>query len=739
MKISLNWLNEFVNLGGIDIRDIVSRFSLTTAEIEGYEIKKPKLDAVVVEILTCEKVATSNKLSKLTITDGKKKYQVACAAPNVRVGLKTAWANVGTKVLAGIESTGMCLGADELGMSNLHESIIELDSSAKVGAPIAEALPFICDTIIEIDNKSITNRPDLWGHYGIARELACIFDRELKPLKKTSLTDIALLPEVPVKIESDLCQSFGAVKVKNITRKVTPLEMQARLFYLDINPHGFLVDLSNYIMLEVGQPNHAYDGASSVRLSASKGLRDGEVFTTLKGQVIKADMAEEMLFIKNNGSAVALAGIMGGQESGINADTIDAVFEFATFDSGSTRKTAAGLGIRTDASARFEKSLDTNLNLLAAERMVYLLNKYDKKASPASKWSYKTTRETKPIALRVDTAYVEKFCGVKFIWKDIIKKLTALGFEPTMVFPSADALDVVVPTWRATKDVTMQADIIEEIVRTYGYDKIVPMPPRVDVEPIAQPVKKVLVNRLKDALANVHGLQEVHTYIWSDTPSKLKVINSCIKGCDYVREALGPSLLSIIAKNGQARIFEIGQVVSNGKDEHRHLGICVPSYAELASILRALFGAKFKIGEFAGVAGFHPKNNATVLVDGKAVGCIGVAVDKDVAIAEINIDGLDPTRVNGGGKTFAAPSKYQKNHLDFTFEYDGVYGDIESAFDKFKHPLNMGFRLKDVYNKSYTLEFTVGSYEKTLTAEDINDIWSKIIEFGRKNGLTLKQ
>ena len=732
MKISLNWLNEFVDLNGIDIKDIVSRFSLTTAEIEGYETKGANIKAVVAEVKTCERIEGSKKLSKLTVFDGKTTYPIVCGAPNVRAGIKVALdTSVGKAVLAGVESHGMCLSGKELGISNDHDGIIELDSRAKTGDSIIKALPFVKDIIIEIDNKSITNRPDLWGHYGIARELAVIFNRALKPLETADIDKYAGLPAIDIKIESDKCHSYSAIRIENITRKASPVEMQTRLFYLDINSHGFLVDLSNYLMLELGQPNHAFDAARIGKISI--GHLDKGSFTTLKDQEVA--ITKDMLFIKSDGKAVGLAGIIGGKNSEINANTNATVFEFATFDSACIRKTSTAIGLRTDSSTRFEKSLDTNLNKRTAERMVHLLSIYDKAAVVKSRFTSVANKETTPIKLEICQAYTEKFCGIKLDWISVTMKLAGLGFAPKL---SDGKLMVTVPTWRATKDVTLPVDVIEEIIRTHGYDKIVPMPPRVNVHPVIQLPHMKLVNHLKDMLSKTYACQEVHTYLWSETPSDLRVVNSFVKGCDYIRESLCAPILSVLEKNkashSNIRIFEIGKVVVKGK-EQRHLGICIPSYTELAQILRELFGAKFKITS-TGTGIIHPKNNAVVIIGGKEVGQIGVIAGENAAVAEINLDALEGFEREA---IFKQPSRFQKNNLDFTFETDKLYGDVQAVFEKFTHPLNMGFRLKDVFKNKYTLQFTVGSFEKTLTAEDINDIWGKIIKHGEKNGLTFKQ
>ena len=742
MKVSLNWLNEFVDLSGIDIKEIVAKLSLASAEIEGYEIKKPEIDCVVAEVKTCEKKEGTH-LSILSVFDGKKNYRVICGAPNIRAGLLVAFANkLPAKVISGVESQGMCMSAKELGISNDHTGIMELpnDARAFIGKSITEYMPYICDTIIEIDNKTITNRPDMWGHYGIARELAVIFDRKLKPLNTVDLKKYDTMPKYPVAIESDACNAYAVVRVNNITRKTAPLEMQTRLYYLGFNPHGFLVDLSNYIMLETAQPNHTFDAGRVAKISV--GNLDGGSFTTLLDQKVKID--KSMLFIKSNGTPVALAGLIGGKDSEITENTTDTVIEFANFDSATVRKTAIKIGIRTDSSARFEKTLDTNFMEVGAGRMLYLITKLDKSAVVASAYSRAVKNETKTIPLSVDKNYAEKFCGVKFNWANVTKCLTGLGFSPRAV---GDKIAVTVPSWRASKDVTCNADVIEEIIRTHGYDKITPVPPRVDIKPVPSVARKTLFNKISDALANVYACGEVHTYLWSDTPSALRVVNSAVGGCEYIRESLAPTLIKIYEKNKlnveNVRIFEIGSVVA-GVKEQKHLCVLMPSYTELAQVIREMFGAKFVIGAIRHRDYAHPKNNASITIHNKPVGCIAQVIGHDIAVAEIVLDliiGENIAGSVGGTKIFDTPSKYQKNKLDFTFEHSGslCYGDVEAIFDKFRHPLNMGYKLKDVFENRYTLQFTVGSFDKTLTSDDINDIWSKIIAFGRQNGLTLRE
>ena len=232
MYISLNWIKEYVDLEGIPTSELTRRFGLSTAEIEGVEEKGTEIENVVVaEILTCEKHPNSDHLHILTVNDGSgSPVQVVCGAPNVRVGLKTYFARCGGSVpgmkikpckLAGVDSFGMCCGGHELGIESDESGIVELDDSYPIGKDIAEILP-IRDTIIEVDNKSLTNRPDLWGHYGIAREFATIFKKDLKPIEKEDLTKYNNLPALNIKVETKNCYRYCGLTVKNVINKTSP-------------------------------------------------------------------------------------------------------------------------------------------------------------------------------------------------------------------------------------------------------------------------------------------------------------------------------------------------------------------------------------------------------------------------------------------------------------------------------------------------------------------------------------
>ena len=270
MFLSMNWISEFVDLSGLDKLSLISRFSLSTAEVENeIYFKGSDISGIVVaEIVSIEDHPESNKLHLLKVNIGEDELvDVVCGAPNVRVGMKTAFAKVGAKIgeiditprkLAGYTSNGMCCSEKEIGISDDNSGIMDITEDVALGTDIKDVYQ-IEDIIFEVDNKSVTNRPDLWGHYGIAREFAALAGRPLKELDVIDLSQYASLPKVDLKIEDPLCQRYSCLQFENISKNVSPVNMRIRLFYCGMRAINLLADLTNYLMLEMGQPMHAFD------------------------------------------------------------------------------------------------------------------------------------------------------------------------------------------------------------------------------------------------------------------------------------------------------------------------------------------------------------------------------------------------------------------------------------------------------------------------------------------------
>lgn len=767
MKVSVNWLKDYVNLDGITAQEIAAKLTQITCEVEEVvELGRGLASVVVGKILTCENHPQSDHLHLLSVDIGKKQpLQIVCGAPNARAGLTVAVATVGTTMpngmqierakIRGVESFGMCCSYAELGYKDEDAGIIELPASTKIGEQITTVLPGLVDEIIDIDNKSITNRPDLWGHYGIARELAVIFDRPLKKIDTSIVQTYDSLPKLDIKIENDKCLSYGAIKVQNIGAVVSPDIMQNRLYKLGHHSHGFLVDITNYVMFAFGNPIHAFDATKVGKISIGN-IKAGEKFVTLKDNEITA--TPEMLFIKSNGQPVALAGVMGGKNSEITPDTKDTVFEVATFDAANVRRTSVAVGIRSDASMRYEKALDPETNWLAVAEILRLVKKYAPHAQVVSAFTRVTSVAANKPAQKivVSKQKLESVTGVSFagLYDVIGKKLKGLGFQPQI---TKDQITVTVPSYRRWKDITTPADVIEEIVRNYGYQNIQPVAPLVAIAPITANKYALAKDALKDSLALKFGFSEVHTNIWYDAKavktmglavqSYATVANPFNKDDDKIRSEMLTSMLTVALANKlqpNVRVFEIGRVLNKDGVEEEHLaGVCIGyGYKEVSEMLTEIFAnlginLGYKIKALS-LPTLHPVNNAQVLYGKKAVGLIGIIHPKVLENAvgfAVNLSAIDFTAV----AECKAPvlSKFPKTELDFTFVWHGTYAELDAIFAKYQNKLVTKRRLSAVYGNKFTLTFTVSSTEKTLDKEEIGKIHQEIVDFAAQNSVHL--
>lgn len=767
MKISVDWLKEYVDLKGISAREIAEKLTQITCEVEEVITLGQGLESVVVgKILTCDAHPQSDHLHLLTVDIGQEQpLNIVCGAPNARAGITVAVATVGTVMpdgmkivpakIRGCESFGMCCSYAELGYKAEDEGIIELPAKTKVGTPITKVLPGLQDEIIDIDNKSLTNRPDLWGHYGIARELSVIFDRQLKPIETKNVHEYDNLDKLNIKIENENCLSYGAIKVANLGDVVSPDVIQNRLYKLGHNSHGFLVDLTNYVMFAFGNPLHAFDAQKVDKISIGT-VAEGTQFTTLKDNEIAA--TKDMLFIKSNGQPIALAGVMGGKNSEITDSTKDMVLEVATFDASNIRRTSVAVGIRSDASMRYEKALDPELNWLAVAECLRLINEYAPQAEVKSAFTRVVSEKAQQPALEivVTKKMLNTYTGVDFSQLDgmLNKKLTALGFTPKI---DAEKIVVTVPSWRRWKDVTTPADIVEEIVRNYGYQNIKPVAPTVAIEPVPTEAVAQAKDTLKDLLAWKYAFSEVHTHIWYDAkalkqlkiqaPSYLTIANPFNKDDNQVRSSMLPSMLSIAAMNktqANIRVFEIGRVIEEDGVETEHLaGVAVGmDYKKVAEMLTALFAhvgtpVKYRLQQ-TNLNILHPKNQAQIMLGEKVIGVIGIVHPQVMANAvsfEVNLSAIDFNNV----PQVKAPilSKFPKTEFDFTFVWDKPYAELEAIWNRFSHPLVTKYCLSGVYENKFTLTFTVSSLEKTLDKAEINKIHQEILDFAAKNSVLL--
>ncbi|MBQ2694018.1 MAG: phenylalanine--tRNA ligase subunit beta [Clostridia bacterium] len=786
MFVSINWIKDYVDLDGLDIKKLIESFTLATAEVEDIIEKGADVQNVVVgEILSVENHPNSNKLHLLKVDAGEKVCNIVCGAPNVVVGQKVALALAGGRVcggeikvatVAGYESEGMCCSEKELGISDDHSGIMELDPSLKNGTNIKDIFP-IDDIIFEVDNKSLTNRPDLWGHYGIARELAALSGRELKPLEMGDLSYDGD-EKVDVKIgREDLVYRYSCIKMDNITKNKSPLDMRIRLYYCGMRGINLLADVTNYIMLEIGQPTHAFAGNSIDKIVVT--TPDEKIkFTTLDG--VERDIDEETLMICNGNTPVGIAGIMGGLESEIVEDTGSVVLESANFDGVSIRKSSSRLGHRTDASARYEKMLDPELTMDAVGRFVKLVKDIDSGARVASKITDEYVRKYPEITLSFDKKYVDRYTGIDISDEQINKTLTALGFA---VDYDNGEYTVKVPSWRATKDVTIKADIIEEITRIYGYDNFEITTTNSPLKPVPNDYARLEDAEAKDILVKKYGFHEVHSYVWCDgrkfkklgieVEDNVKVLNIENSDNGVLRNSMLPTLLTIAQENKdfaeKYSIFEIGRVVDgtdeNGLcDERKHLGAVIydksgnekAAYLKAVEIINCLIGEikqkKAGYNKIAPVSAWqHPKNTAEILIDGKRVGILcamhpanRAKLDKTAAAVCFEIDMDIFSSIDANSISFREPSTQQSTYYDLSLVLaeNTKYSDLAACWEALNLAELETAKVIDTYEKdgikSVTVRLIFAAMDRTLEMEEVQGWIDTILSNLGKIGVTLR-
>ncbi len=792
MFISINWIKDFVDLEGIDVKDLIYKFTMSTAEVEGIvEYGKDTKDVVVGRIVSVENVENYKKLHKLLVDIGNEKINCICGAPNVKEGINVAFAKDGSLVngikikktdIADHESNGMCLSEKELGISEDHSGIIILDDNIKLGTDIKEVIP-IEDVVYEIDNKSLTNRPDLWGHYGIAREIAAITKRDLKPLQVEDLEKYNELKKLDINIEDkDECYRYSAITIDNVTKKVSSYKMKTRLTYCGLRPISLLVDMTNYIMLELGQPMHAFD-KDFIKSINVKTLKDKEEFITLDDT--KRSLDAGTLMIYNEKNPVAIAGVMGGQNTQITDNTTSLFLESANFNAVTVRKTASKLALRTDASSRYEKTLDPELTKLAVGRFVKVLKQEDSNIKVSSSFSDLYLNKYPNIIIEISREYINKKIGVEFTLDKIVDILTSLKFIVDV--KENDLLVINVPTFRATKDISSKADIIEEISRIYGYDNIVPQTNLWKVEPVRKEEIRTLEYGTKKLLAEKFGLSEVHSYVWYDTKlnnelginthDNLKIVNGLNRLDSTLRYNMAPTMLYSVYKNiknyDEFGVFEIGRVFeytnkNENCKEHKVLGIALSSNFKSEETL--LFEAKKMVENVAKIYKnikleyvenlhyndnfIHPVNSFAIKYDNTILGYISLLNPKvrdkinpksNIVIVELRIDLL--ADIKNVDVVFNEISRYQTVDFDFSIVVDSnvKYKDIENVIAKSNLSYLQKYTLIDVYEnklklkdkKNVTIRFTIGSYENTLNKDQIDEERNKLIDTLKQNNMII--
>lgn len=775
MLISCNKLRTYIkDSEKIDWLKVWDKFTIRTAEVENVKEVGDNFDGVVIaQIVECIPHPDSDHMHILKVNYGASEpIQVVCGAYNVRVGLKTAYIKVGghidgieikAKPLRGILSNGMCCSMRELGIGDDHDGIIELPDDVVVGTDIKDYLP-VKDIIVEIDNKSLTNRPDLWGHYGIAREIATITHTEMLPLEMEEIKNDK--EDLDIKINNpELCYRYTGLKIDNIKNNKSPLELQIFLYYTGMRSISLIVDLTNYLMLELGQPMHAFD--SRVVKNIEVGLANNkDLFTTLDG--VERKLSSENLMIKNNNEYFAIAGVMGGKNSEILSDTTSIFLESATFNAGSVRKTANFLGLRTDASARYEKSLDPNMTDKAIKRLVYLLRKENPDMQIASNLTDVYPNVLNEVNITLHKDLLSKYMGTTLSDESVINTLESLGFK---VENTDYSYEVVVPTFRHSKDINIEEDLIEEIARIYGLENFTPKPLKLDLTITEHETTFNEEYEVKSLLATKYDMNEVNSYIWYDT-NTLQTLGIKKDGVkllgksdnNILRDDLSFSLLNIVEENfknfSEFSIFEIGTIIKDNLNKRVLSIILCGKEKELEQlynkaktvtsyIFKALKHKEITLSNNVNEKEYYDKNLGKIInVDDTKIGTINVLdkiytnkLSKKKAIVCIDIDFDKYAKLEKDIILEKVVSKYPSVELDYTIimPTDKKYEDLKEVLKEFKSKLIERNELVSIYENKYTIKYVLGSPYKTLEQKDLQTFKERFIAHLKENGYSINE
>jgi phenylalanyl-tRNA synthetase beta chain len=793
VKISLNWLKNFIDLNGISVDDIIAKLTMSGLEVEEV-IDQTKIyeNFVVGHVIEKTKHPNADKLSSCKVSTGKSIVEVVCGAPNVEAGQKIVLAMAdsiipqsGFKIkktkIRGVESNGMICSEAELNLSNDHSGIMVLSQDLTEGEPISSALD-LNDVILEI---AITpNRPDALSQIGVARDIAAIFDLEVKlpsiEFENSSVSNnINSFVSIEV-IDSINCPRYSAKAITDIVVKESPLWLKKRIESVGLRSINNIVDVTNFILYELGQPLHAFDldklnhGKIVVKQAGSENN-----FMTLdsKNRILQS----ETLMICDGDKGVAIAGVMGGENSEVSSTTKNILIESAHFNPVSIRKTSKLLGLSTDASYRFERGTDPNITLFAVQRAAQLINEVaDGEIVGGEIDIYLTPIIEQIVLLRYER--VDKILGYKIIKENIHKILIALGFKLNNY--SDLSVEVTVPTFRP--DVEREIDLIEEIARIDGYDNI-PTVPRVSIAIRKQEDETFYTDDIRDIATGLGFFEIISNSLQSEkisgiTGNPIKMLNPQSADMAFLRTSLIPGALLILNKNINAgekdlKLFEIGKVFNQTNAQISSFG----DFTENEKVLFLISGKSSnkewyieeKYYDFFDLKGLvnsflYKKSLDSVLNDSynhegnnifeyylsknynnSIIGLGGklkkdvlsvFGVDQDVYCFELSVDHLKQIPIKE--KKYSELLKYPKIVRDLALVVDKniQFAEVKSFIEKNRSQLLKNIELFDIYegeqigSDKRSLAFSLEYFdnERTLIDEEVEKDFFGIIEKVKK-------
>lgn len=579
MRISLRWLGEYVNLPGVPVEELCERLTLAGIEVE--EAENLAAEGVTVGRVTeVEPHPHAPGLKVCTVEAGPTTHSVVCGAPNVSPGILAPLALPGARLpqgtlaeatIRGVRSEGMLLSREELGLEPKSSGIWELPNDTPLGADLSQLLE-LPDVVLLL--KITSNRPDLLGIYGLAREISALFKTELGELELGFPEEGPRVEELAaVEVESsEDCPRYLARVIQGVDWRPSPVQLQARLLKAQLRPISLVVDATNYAMLELGHPLHAFDHQGlEGQMIVVRRARKGERLRTLDG--VDRELSPEVLVIADEKKPVAVAGIMGGEETGVKEGTRTVLLEAAVFSPARVRRGSRSLGLRTEASLRFERGLSPEGADPASRRVCTILSRYAPvRIARGAVDAYLSRPAPRTLVLRRDRVAQILGLGVP---EEEVEGLRRLGLE---LARKGEDWEVKVPAFRM--DLEREIDLIEEVGRLYGYDRIPALAPRVFPRLAQKDAEEAFADRIRKIMAAL-GLSEAYTFpLVPQDQAEVVLANPMAQGQEGLRRELWPGLLEAAKANLSAQVagvalFEVGKVffAGDGVGEEYRLGV----------------------------------------------------------------------------------------------------------------------------------------------------------------------
>ena len=812
MKVSLNWIRDYVQLpADADLKKLAYDLTMSTVEVEdATDLGASFHDMVVGVINTIEQHPNADKLKVCKTDIGGRVEDIVCGGSNLREGMKVAvalpgamckWHGEGDLVeikkskLRGVDSYGMICGAVEIGLADLFPTkeeahILDLsDFDAPAGTPLADALD-LNDIILEIDNKSMTNRPDLWGHYGIAREIAALYDLPMTQFPHFD-RNVENTSGFHVTVEdAERCPRYLSAQIEGLNVKPAPYQMQNRIWKVGMRPINALVDITNYVLLATGQPTHAFDSDHIAGHVIVRRAGEGEKLLLLNGKELA--LSSDDLVIADDAGVVGLAGVMGGAKDSILPDTSKVILEVANFDAKGIRRTALRYDNRTEASARYEKAIDPERCDQALDLSMQLFSQlYPEMKVTGLVDEY--PRHLKQAEIDVALSWLERRLGKHLSPDEIKHKMELLGYGITF---NGDNMHVVVPTWRSTGDVSIQADIMEEVARMYGYENFEAEPITTTFDGAINQLDKDLERRIKEYLAIRCGMQEIFTYPWMEE----SYVNAVLQSTEgilslstppspaerFVRSSLLPNLCKAVVKNeryfDEFSIFETAQVFRDENytspyDPREKLpsqrknvaGAFATTGKDITALFRKAKGVVEMMARYVHMEALTFKQaEKPVWADNvvwlniyrgdEKVGDLALLAKRvsmacgiknmNVMLFQLDQDSLVPLKSRTN--TFTHLAEYPMTDYDISLLVDGSvqWKDVAQTVRGIKSELLHGAAFVDEYRgkqvpagkKSLTLRLAIGSKDKTLTSAEIEEVASGVLnKIAKRFGAELRR